>query len=115
MTKPEKFTKKPVVVWAIQWTGDNLREIIDFTGLHESARSWTWEHYVEVVKADGLKIFTKEGPLKAAIGDYIVKGYSVELGDHFWPVKPDYFVNAYNKSESYFSEFDKLRDDAFGK
>ena len=33
-----KFRKKPIVNEAIRWTGDNLREIIDFTGLHPSAQ-----------------------------------------------------------------------------
>jgi len=33
-----KYRKKPVVIEAVQWTGDNLRDIIDFTGLHESAK-----------------------------------------------------------------------------
>ena len=26
-----KYRKKPVVIEAIQWTGDNLREVITFT------------------------------------------------------------------------------------
>lgn len=90
-----KYRKKPVIVEAIQWTGDNLIEVIDFTGRHESSHSWTWEQYERVVKTSGLKIFTKEGPLLAAVGDYIVQGYSEELGKHFWPVKPDYFQGAY--------------------
>jgi len=63
------FRKKPVVVRAIQWTGDNLKEVIDFTGLHPSARKWTWEEFCEVVRREGLKIFTPEGPMRAEIGD----------------------------------------------
>lgn len=57
-----KYRKKPVVIEAVQWTGDNLRDIIDFTGLHESAKKWTWEEYEKVVALQGLKIFTLEGP-----------------------------------------------------
>lgn len=90
-----KYRKKPLDVDALIWTGDNLSEIINFTGLHESAKKWTWEEYEEVVRKDGLKIFTREGPLKASIGDYIVKGHSPDQGYHFWPVKPDYFESAY--------------------
>jgi hypothetical protein len=37
-----EFRKKPVVIHAVRWTGDNLREIIEFTGRHRSADSWTW-------------------------------------------------------------------------
>lgn len=32
-----KYRKKPVVIEAVQWTGDNLKEIIDLIGLHPSA------------------------------------------------------------------------------
>jgi hypothetical protein len=36
-----KFRKKPVVIEAMEWNGTNLREVIDFTGLHPSAEKWT--------------------------------------------------------------------------
>lgn len=65
----ERFRKRPVEVEAIQWTGDNLWDVIDFTGLHASANKWTWDEYKDVVRREGLKIFTLEGPLSAAIGD----------------------------------------------
>ena len=51
-----KYRKKPVVSEAIQWIGNNLKEIIDVTGLHSSATKWTWEEYKQVVKEKGLKI-----------------------------------------------------------
>lgn len=89
------YRKKPVDVQAIQWTGNNLREVIDFTGLHESADSWSWDQYERVVSTSGLKVFTAEGPLNASIGDFIVRGYSEKQGYHFWPVKPDYFEQSY--------------------
>ena len=87
-----KYRKKPVVIEAVQWTGDNLREIIDFTGLHESAKKWTWEEYEKVVALQGLKIFTLEGPLNASPGDYIIKGVQGE----FYPCKPDIFEATYD-------------------
>ena len=86
-----KFRKRPVVIEAIQWTGNNLREIIDFTGLHESAKKWTWEEYEEVVRIEGLKIFTLEGSLMASIGDWIIKGVVGEI----YPCKPDIFEKTY--------------------
>ena len=88
-----KYRKKPVVIEAFQWTGDNLREIIDFTGLHESAKKWTWEEYEKVVALQGLKIFTLEGPLNASPGDYIIKGVQGE----FYPCKPDIFEATYDR------------------
>ena len=88
-----KFRKKPIVNEAIRWTGDNLREIIDFTGLHPSAQKWTWEEYEEVVKREGLKIFTLEGPLFASVGDYIMRGVNGE----FYPIKPDILAKTYDR------------------
>lgn len=86
-----KYRKKPVVIDAIQWTGNNLREIIDFSGLHESATKWTWKQYEHIVKKEGLKIFTMEGPLMASAGDWIIKGIKGE----FYPCKPDIFASTY--------------------
>jgi hypothetical protein len=86
-----KFRKKPVVIEAVQWTGNNLREIIDFAGLHPSANKWTWDEYTEVVRTEGLKIFTLEGSHMATVGDWIIKGVKGE----FYPCKPDIFEQTY--------------------
>jgi len=88
-----KFRKKPVVIDAVQWTGHNLREVIDFTGLHESANKWTWQEYCDVVDRDGLKIFTLEGPMHAFKGDWIIKGVKGE----FYACKPDIFQMTYEQ------------------
>jgi len=85
------FRKKLVVVEAIKWAGGNLKEILNFTGRHKSASDWKWKHFEDVVKAEGLKIFTLEGSLKAAIGDMIIKGVAGE----FYPCKPDIFADTY--------------------
>lgn len=49
----------------IQWTGDNLREVIEFTGLHPKLNDWfkSWKEYEEYVKAhDGIfKLFLSDG------------------------------------------------------
>ena len=86
-----KYRKKPVVIEAVQWTGDNLLAVINFTGLHESAARWSWGGYEQVVSEKGLKIFTDEGPLMAAVGDWIIKGIKGE----FYPCKPDIFEATY--------------------
>lgn len=88
-----KFRKKPVVIEAVQWTGDNLKEIIMFTGLHPSAEKWTWPEYKQVVEKDGLKIFTLEGKMNADVGDWILKGVNGE----FYPCKPDIFEATYER------------------
>ena len=89
------YRKRPVLVQAIQWTGDNLKQIIAFTGLHESANKWSWEEYEAVVHTDGLKIFTLEGTMSASPGDWIIKGVAGE----FYPCKPDIFEATYELAE----------------
>jgi hypothetical protein len=86
-----QYRKKPVVIEAIQWTGNNLKEVIDFSGLHDSAKKWTWEEYEEVVKNEGLKIFTLEGKMNADVNDWIIKGVKGE----FYPCKPEIFEATY--------------------
>lgn len=85
------YVKKPVRVEAIRWTGLNLKDIINFTGLHKSAEKWSWDEYVAVVENEGLKIFTLEGVMHAEIGDWIIKGIKGE----FYPCKPDIFEATY--------------------
>lgn len=92
----KEYRKKPVIIQAVQWTGNNLLEIIQFIGLHESAQKWTWEEYEKVVETNGLKIFTLEGTMNASIGDYIIKGVQGE----FYPCKPDIFEKTYESELS---------------
>jgi hypothetical protein len=92
---PIKYRKKPVVIDAIRWTGDNLREVIDFTGLHPSADKWTWEEYEAVVREKGLKIFSLEGSKYIVTnGDYVIKGVKGE----FYARKPDIFWMTYERA-----------------
>ena len=84
-----KFRKKPVVIEAIQWDGNNKIEIIKFTE----------KKVIFTFKENYLIIPTLEGQMKANKGDWIIKGYSSKQGYHFWPVKPDYFVEHYEKVE----------------
>jgi hypothetical protein len=75
-----KFRKKPVVIEAIQWRGDNLEEaylfcpdIIQFFDNH-------------------LSIFTQEGVMICALNDWIIRGIVGE----FYPCKPDIFEQTYD-------------------
>ena len=85
------FRKKPVEIEAVRWKGDNLAEVIRFTGLHGSALKWTWNQYESVVAREGLKIFTLEGSMLASIGDWIIKGVRGE----FYPIKNNIFLETY--------------------
>lgn len=93
MNVAKLYRKKPVEVFAIKWTGDNLAAVINFTGLHHSARHWTWEEYDKIVATQGLKIFTLEGAMMADVGDMIIRGVAGE----FYPCKPDIFAETYEE------------------
>jgi len=90
-----KFRKKPVVIEAIQWTGENLLEVITFTGKHPRFNEWfsSFDEYEKRVVEDGgvFKIFTLEGVMSALPGDFIIRGVSGE----FYPCKPDIFDLTY--------------------
>lgn len=74
-----KYRKKPVTIEAIQWKGDNQKEISDFCK--------------DAYMTDcSLYIKTLEGTHKARVGDYIIKGVHGE----FYPCKPDIFMETYD-------------------
>lgn len=77
-----QYRKKPVVIEAIQWTGNNLNEIVMFTEKHNLQCG-----------ENELKIKTLEGNMIASLGDYIVKGVKGE----FYPCKPDIFEQTYEE------------------
>lgn len=73
-----KFRKRLEEVEAIQYTGDNLRECLAFTGRHPKFDSWfkSFEDYVAYVKADGnvFKLFYANGSHQATHpGQWLVK------------------------------------------
>lgn len=74
-----KFRKKPVVIEALQWTGENAAEVTAFRG------------GACLFDADGPIIETLEGNMKAMPGDWIIKGVKGE----FYPCKPDIFAATY--------------------
>lgn len=94
------FRKKPVVIEAVQYTGDNLREVLDFTGKHPRFDEWfsSFEDYQRHVAADrqAFKIITLEGTMEALPGDWIIRGVKGE----FYPCKPDIFVATYEPALS---------------
>ena len=81
----QKFVKKPVVIEAIQYNGENIEAIEDFVG---KKLSTVMSSDVDVK----LIIPTLEGYMKALKGDYINKGIKEEL----YPCKPDIFKEIYS-------------------
>ena len=94
-----KYVKRPVIIDAVQWTGDNLREVIRFTDSAPETRTMhagmKWDEYADLVARDGLKIYTLEGKMNADVGDWIIRGIKGE----FYPCKPDIFAATYEAVE----------------
>jgi hypothetical protein len=81
-----KYRKKPVIISAILWTGENFEELSKLG--KETKREVIYE------ESDmSLKIKTLEGIMKADVGDYIIKGVKGEL----YPCKPDIFEATYER------------------
>ena len=92
----DMYRKKPVLVEARVWTGENHREMYNFLGgNNDEYMSSTGERfYIDHDKVEGgLMIKTLEGDHAATIGDYIIKGVKGE----FYPCKPDIFNLTYDK------------------
>jgi|GEM_PF-1058773 len=80
-----KYRKKPVVVEAVQWTGDNFDELADLVDGLEGRAIYDESDM-------SLKIKTLEGTMTALPGDYIIKGIHGEI----YPCKPDIFEKTYD-------------------
>lgn len=78
------YRKKPVVVEAVQWTGENHAEMCEFID----------PEVFEIIPRVGLVIHTLEGDHHASPGDYIIKGVNGE----FYPCKPDIFAKTYESA-----------------
>ena len=76
------YRKKPVVIQAVQWTGENNTEILHFCSTCYITSSG---------KAKDLIVSTLEGDMSASVGDFIIKGVKGE----FYACKPDIFDMTY--------------------
>ena len=77
-----KFVKKPVVIEAIQWAGDNLADVRGFS--HNIFGPYGQENA-------HLEIETLEGRMTVLPFDWIIKGVKGEV----YPCKPDIFDLTY--------------------
>lgn len=96
-----KFRKKPVVIEAIQFTKDNVKEMFEFINGQNSVDNSScrmaedrWWDYEQGLIKNGYSFKTLESDgetQKASIGDWIIKGVQGE----FYPCKPDIFEKTY--------------------
>ena len=80
-----KFRKKPIVIEAVQWKGDNFLEILKLSA--ESGRD-----IMQDFVGDCLTITTLEGDMTANLNDWIIKGVRGEV----YPCKPGIFAETYD-------------------
>lgn len=76
-----KFRSKPVEIEAIQWTGGNIVEIVEFSNGEVGA----------IESPDKLCIHTLDSIAYADPGDWLVKGTKGE----FYPCREDIFEEKY--------------------
>lgn len=75
-----KYRKKPVVIDAIQYNGNNFDEIFHFINSVHCCE-------IPINNDEYIIIETLEGDMKATPGDWIIKGVNRE----FYPCKNDIF------------------------
>lgn len=87
VNKLAKYIKKPVVVEAVKWTGNNYKVIREFCGAHPQGHGHCW------YSVDNKEyISTPEGEMEVNIGDYIVKG----VNGYFYICEPNVFEEMYS-------------------
>ena len=86
-----KFRKIPVVIEAVQFTGNNCYDVLRFCGMGELLNAGL----MELKQTDCPAIKTLEGTMTASPGDWIIKGVNGE----FYPCKPDIFAKTYELVE----------------
>lgn len=79
----KRYRKRPVVIEAVRWTGDNIEELFK---LEDFKLNYTLVNGV-------LGVYSLEGVMWASIGDYIIRGIKGE----FYPCKPDIFKETYEE------------------
>lgn len=78
-----KYRKRPVVIEALQWTGQNVEAMALFMGGGLRFRG------------KYLMIPTPEGEMRASVGDYIIRGVRGE----YYPCNGDIFLQTYEPVE----------------
>ena len=84
-----KFRKKPVVIEAMQYTKENIMEVMNF--VERLSEKHNCESMYYDVEKNEYFIKTLEGNMKISKYDYLIQGVNGE----FYPCKPDIFDKTY--------------------
>ena len=92
----QQYRKKPLIISAVQWTGDNLMEVTAFIR-NQSIKEFKanldeedWSNYKTVITHHGQSVLISSDTF-AHLNDYIIKG----IGGEFYPCDPDIFNKTY--------------------
>jgi hypothetical protein len=77
-----QWRKKPVTIEAVQWTGDNYEECVEFLG-EDSVGGKGGELYIDTI----------EGVMTAKKGDFLIQGVK---GEHY-SCREDIFYQTYDQ------------------
>ena len=97
MSNVKQYRKKPIVIEAVLFNGENSGDIFRWAYMSKSNRKFSHVPKFSYVPKDSkgyepfMKIETLEGTMIAKYGDYIIKGVQGE----FYPCKPDIFNATY--------------------
>ena len=83
-----KYRKKPVVIEAVQYTGDNTSEIFEWMRKKS-------DFAMAYMDDDDLIIVTMEGNMVAHVGNFIICG----IANEFYPCDYDIFAKTYEVAE----------------
>lgn len=102
MSAPQKYRKKPVVIEAVQWTGDNTAEVAellqidDYDSVRETrAHGAAGDALLFVIREEprSLSMRTVHGEIALArVNDWVIPEPVPGRG---YPVKPDIFAATY--------------------
>lgn len=93
----KKYRKKPLIVEAVQWTGQNTEEIKTWSGNRIVSIPFSTSSPSKLFSPTRycLQLRTLEGTMIIIIGDWIIKGIKGE----FYGCKPDIFEQTYEEEQ----------------
>ena len=93
----KQYRRKPLLVTAVQWTGDNLMEVVAFMKnqpieeFKANLNPDEWKGYAAVISEYGKSVLIS-ADVFANLNDYIIRGIDKELH----PCSPDVFKKLYS-------------------
>lgn len=93
-----KYRKKPVVIEAVKFDGENFEECTHFLGNANCSIEIDKDEQGGIygIRTLIIVIHTLEGDMKVNWGDYIIRGVNGE----YYPCKPDIFEKTYEVVEN---------------